>query len=60
MILCSCDSAVEDQKLWPDTETFDWIKVSFMFSDRTFPVKTSAFYKLHLKKHEDVKAENTL
>lgn len=26
MILCSCDSSVENQKLWANTETFDWIK----------------------------------
>lgn len=60
MILHFCNIAIEHQKLWADMETFDWIKASFVLSDRTFPVKTSAFYKLLLKKHEDVKAENTL
>lgn len=59
MILCSCDSAIEDQKLWADTETFDWIKASFTLIDRAFPVQTSAFYKLHFKKREDIKAEKT-
>lgn len=48
-ILCSCDSAVHDQKLWADTETFDWIKASFTLSDRTFSVKPLHFINYALK-----------